>query len=386
MNTPTPQGEVNTPIVTATEIPTQTPKPTITPIPEPRYVVKESEEVFTTAQEIMNQSEEAIVQQDRIQRWLDYWIKFDNRPFAEDSADIHWKYIYDNAKNPKEVWVLLEVGGEYNNKLFTVPMNENGFVDFPPTVVGSTIEAGLCPLEIDSNKDGTFLSVKDGVPVRINSEGEEVERLIQAQWEAVEKYPIDLEKLHNFPESYEYMVKNLDEFVEAPDPLEDLGAFREWVGKLEITIGDYNNREVNYWSKGVGFYPDYFEASSYSSPNKLEGQPEVAYFKHGSEIFPMLGLNVYYIDGGFVRTMMVILYNGIGSPEGREVISTLASGGKIRIARINSTQYELYPPLVNEAIEKGLIPVMDELDYNQVVFGMGTIQTEEGFQKMINGN
>ena len=238
MNTPTPQGEVNTPIVTATEIPTQTPEPTITPTPEPRYVVKESEEVFTTAQEIMNQSEEAIVQQDRIQRWLDYWIKFDNRPFAEDSADIHWKYIYDNAKNPKEVLVLLEVGGEYNNKLFTVPMNENGFVDFPPTVVGSTIEAGLGPLEIDSNKDGTFLSVKDGVPVRINSEGKVVERLIQAQWEAVEKYPIDLEKLHNFPESYEYMVKNLDEFVEAPDPLEDLGAFREWVGKLEITIGD----------------------------------------------------------------------------------------------------------------------------------------------------
>jgi len=84
--------------------------------------------------------------------------------------------------------------------------------------------------------------------------------------EIPEKYPIDLEKLHNFPESYEYMVKNLDEFVEAPDPLEDLGAFREWVGKLDITIGDYNNREVNYWSKSVGFYPDYFQASSFSSP------------------------------------------------------------------------------------------------------------------------
>ena len=386
MNTPTPQGEVNTPIVTATEIPTQTPKPTITPTPEPRYVVKESEEVFTTAQEIMNQSEEAIVQQDRIQRWLDYWIKFDNRPFAEDSADIHWKYIYDNAKNPKEVWVLLEVGGEYNNKLFTVPMNENGFVDFPPTVVGSTIEAGLGPLEIDSNKDGTFLSVKDGVPVRINSEGEEVERLIQAQWEAVEKYPIDLEKLHNFPESYEYMVKNLDEFVEAPDPLEDLGAFREWVGKLEITIGDYNNREVNYWSKSVGFYPDYFQASSFSSPNKLEGQPEVAYFKHGSEIFPMLGLNVYYKDGGFVRTMMVILYNGNGSPEGKGVIDTLGNGGRIRTIRIYNTKDPFYSQVVIEAYKKGLVPTRDELDYNQVVFGMGTIQTEEGFQKMINGN
>jgi hypothetical protein len=204
--------------------------------------------------------------------------------------------------------------------------------------------------------------------------------------EITEKYPIDLEKLHNFPESYEYMVKNLDEFVEAPDPLEDLGAFREWVGKLEITIGDYNNREVNYWSKGVGFYPDYFEASSYSSPNKLEGQPEVAYFKHGSEIFPMLGLNVYYKDGGFVRTMLVILYNGNGSPEGKGVIDTLADGGRIRAVWINSNQNEFTPPIVNEAIEKGILPAMDELNYNQIIFGIGGIQTEEGFQKMINGN
>lgn len=204
--------------------------------------------------------------------------------------------------------------------------------------------------------------------------------------EIPEKYPIDLEKLHNFPESYEYMVKNLDEFVEAPDPLEDLGAFREWVGKLEITIGDYNNREVNYWSKGVGFFPDYFDASSYSSPNKLEGQPEVAYFKHGSEIFPMLGLNVYYKDGGFVRTMLVILYNGNGSPEGKGVIDTLADGGRIRAVRINSNQNEFTPPIVNEAIEKGILPAMDELNYNQIIFGIGGIQTEEGFQKMINGN
>lgn len=204
--------------------------------------------------------------------------------------------------------------------------------------------------------------------------------------EIPEKYPIDLEKLHNFPESYEYMVKNLDEFVEAPDPLEDLGAFREWVGKLEITIGDYNNREVNYLPESVGFYPKYYSADSFLSPNSLVGNPEIAYFKHGSEIFPMLGLNVYYKDGGFVGTMMVILYNGNGSPEGKGVIDTLGNGGRIRTIRIYNTKDPFYSQVVIEAYKKGLVPTMDELDYNQVVFGMGAIQTEEGFQKMINGN
>ena len=203
---------------------------------------------------------------------------------------------------------------------------------------------------------------------------------------AKEKYSLDQEKLHNFPESYEYMVENLDEFVEAPDPLEDLEAFREWVGKLEITIGDSNNREVNYWPESVGFYPKYYSADSFLSPNSLVGNPEIAYFKHGSEIFPMLGLNVYYKNGGFVRTMLVILYNGNGSPEGKGVIDTLGNGGRIRTIRIYNTKDPFYSQVVIEAYEKGLVPTMDELDYNKVVFGMGAIQTEEGYQKMINGN
>lgn len=359
--------------------------------PTPTYTVEASGGEFTLVQDEMNQSEEALAQQNRIQRWLDYWVKFDNRPFAEESADIHWKYIYDNAKDPKEVLVLLEVGGEYNDSLFTVPMNEEGFVDFPPPVEGDNIEAGLGPLEIDPNKDGTILSVKDGVLVRKNSEGEVVERLRRAQWESVEKYPIDLEKLHNFPESYEYMVENLDEFVEAPDPLEDLGAFKEWVGKLEIIVGDHNNREVNYWAYSMGFDGEYFNASSFSSPNSLAGNPEIAYFEHNGEIHPILNINVGY-DGvamggrSFWRTVLVILYNGTGSPEGREVISTLVNGGRIRTVRMNCTQDEYWPPLVNEAIEKGIVPTMDESNYNQITYGIGAVQTEEGYQKMINGN
>ena len=79
-------------IPTATEI-----IPTATEVPA--YIVQDPTETFTTAQDKLNKSPEALSQQQRLQRWLDYWVKFDNRPFALDSADIHWKYIYDNPKN-----------------------------------------------------------------------------------------------------------------------------------------------------------------------------------------------------------------------------------------------------------------------------------------------
>lgn len=189
--------------------------------PTPTYTVEASGGEFTLVQDELNQSEEALVQQNRIQRWLDYWVKFDNRPFAEESADIHWKYIYDNAKDPKEVLVLLEVGGEYNDSLFTVPMNEEGFVDFPPPVEGDNIEAGLGPLEIDPNKDGTILSVKDGVLVRKNSEGEVVEKLVKAQWE---KVSLIEGNIFYDPQSKEDF-KNV---VLAPSPIDEPEMFAKW--------------------------------------------------------------------------------------------------------------------------------------------------------------
>lgn len=56
--------------------------------PTPTYTVEASGGEFTLVQDELNQSEEALVQQNRIQRWLDYWVKFDNRPFAEKSAEV----------------------------------------------------------------------------------------------------------------------------------------------------------------------------------------------------------------------------------------------------------------------------------------------------------
>ena len=307
---PVPQSEVNTLVVTATDIPTETPVPTVTPTLEPRYVVQASTEAFTSAQKVLNQSDEAAVQQERIQRWLDYWVKFDNRPFALESADIHWKYIYDDAKIQSEVLVLLEVGGESDNKLFTVPMNENGFVDFPPTVVGSTIEAGLGPLEIVPNKNETILSVDKGVLVRIDSKGEEVERLIQGRWEAVEKYPIDLEKLATPPKSFEELQQHPEKFVQAPNPVENFEEFIRWYNETlfeKALGGDLDKLPVNYKVTRIGI------GDRIMARNETEGEvlsvPKFFYFKDQNQLYPSYVVTLEY--NGYIQSYTVVMRQSV---------------------------------------------------------------------------
>ncbi|GEM_PF-1861450 len=223
-------------IPTATEI-----IPTATEVPT--YIVQDSTEAYTTAQDKLNKSPEALSQQQRLQRWLDYWVKFDNRPFALNSTDIHWKYIYDNAKNPTEVMTLLEVSGpDYQNKLFTVPMNEEGFVDYPPTVTGKYIQPGLGPLEINPHKDNTTLSVDQGTLVRLDSQGKIVERLSQAHWEAESLIKGDI---FQDPQSK----AEFDTVVLAPSPIDNPENFalfqEEYLQKINEQAETYRDQAIN---------------------------------------------------------------------------------------------------------------------------------------------
>ena len=60
----------------------------------------------------------------------------------------------------------------------------------------------------------------------------------------VEKYPIDLEKLRNFPQSYEYLVAHPKEFVEAPDGIDDPQALLDWYyNKFVPAVGDQTKLE-----------------------------------------------------------------------------------------------------------------------------------------------
>lgn len=154
-----------------TEAPTQL--STTLPSVEPTtYHVEAAGGSYTETQLALNESQSAKDQETHTQRWLDYWINFDNRPFAPDTTEISWKYIYDNPSNPKEVMVMIEAGGEYAGKLFTVPLANGRFADYPPKVQGDNIEINFGPLELSSGGRDQWLSVKNGIPVRkdVNSD------------------------------------------------------------------------------------------------------------------------------------------------------------------------------------------------------------------------
>jgi len=221
---------------TATEI-----IPTATEVPA--YIVKDSTEAFTSAQETINQSTEVVAQKERLQRWLDYWVQFDNRPFALDSADIHWKYIYDDPAEPQEAVVLIEVSGpDYKNQLFGVPMNEEGFVDFPPPVTGTSIQPGLGPLEINPNKDNTQLSIDQGDLVRLSPEGKIVERLVAGHWE---EETLIKGNIFQDPQSK----AEFDTVVLAPSPIDDPENFtlfqEEYLQKINEQAETYRDQAIN---------------------------------------------------------------------------------------------------------------------------------------------
>jgi len=104
----------------------------------------------------------------------------------------------------------------------------------------------------------------------------------------------------------------------------------------------------------------------------------------------MINLNVYNRDdsimgGGFVRTIMEILYDGLGAPEGTGVIKTLTDGGHIAGISLMKKESPYFPDAVNDAIRKGLVPINDGT-YDQIIWGFGRIQTQEGLQKLRDGN
>jgi len=197
--------------------------------------------------------------------------------------------------------------------------------------------------------------------------------------EIPEKYPIDLEKLHNFPQSYEYVVAHPEEFVEAPNPFKDIDAFNDWFyNKFVPLLGNYEEREVNYATSNIGMQPDFYVADAYRDPKDMLGEPEFFYFNNYGTLYPVITLNVFSDDQkSFIRTISIILYDGDYSGEGTGAINSLFREEKISGIALFRNERSLYPypSAVNNLIKKGINAYRDELDYNQVVLGVGMLKT-----------
>ena len=193
--------------------------------------------------------------------------------------------------------------------------------------------------------------------------------------EIPEKYPIDLEKLRNFPQSYEYLVAHPEEFVEAPNPLEDIDFFNQWWNEKFVPIlGDRSEREKNMIMRGGGVLGDFFDIkNSEDQAMPLQGQPEMLFFKHEGIIYPIAIINVAYeSDIATNFTMAIILVNENVSKE-REVLVALANGEKIIRMRIYLTKLPEYPGIRHELFDVGIRGEFSE--ENKLIFGPGLIIT-----------
>lgn len=149
--------------------------------------------------------------------------------------------------------------------------------------------------------------------------------------EVPEKYPIDIEKLHNFPESYEYMVDNLDEFVEAPDGFTDPEAlYNWWTDKCIPALGNQEDLEPNVFAE-VGSRPDGFYLSmpkNYSQP--LLSEPSTFYFRHEDRVYPVIVLTVKTFDDINNGTFAIVLHDqSQNGDDGFAAIKRMYEGKKI---------------------------------------------------------
>ena len=182
--------------------------------------------------------------------------------------------------------------------------------------------------------------------------------------EVPEEYPIDIEKLHNFPESYEYMVANLDEFVEAPDGFSDPEAlYNWWTEKCIPALGNQEDLEPNVFGvlntleNGFGFNVMKHE----SKP--LLNEPSIFYFQHKERVYPVLILTVENEFNINLGTFAVILHDkSQNGDDGLQAIDKL-SANKAIMGLIGQT-YDMVGGDLNPEIQNFLHSDFNWKDFN----------------------
>jgi hypothetical protein len=150
---------------------------------------------------------------------------------------------------------------------------------------------------------------------------------------AKKTYDIDMEKFFNPAPSYEYMVAHPDEYVEAPDLLSDVEAFKDWYYNKYIPAlceGNEYRMETNVYmgslARGLGNF-QYVAMDQIARP--LIDKMPIAFFMHEGIFFPILAFTVD--SNGNKGTYSVILHPKTETSwlEGFESIKNLYEERKI---------------------------------------------------------
>jgi hypothetical protein len=173
-----------------------------------------------------------------------------------------------------------------------------------------------------------------------------------------DRYEIDGVKLNNWPESYEYLVSHLDEFIEAPDPLTDIVAFKNWFYGVYIpAYGDLQKLESDIAYSSIGSPGNSFPHKSFftsGAGEPLLKEPNIFYFKHDGKFRPVLVITGSY--HGQMVTNATILDDGgyLSHNNGVNVIEKMVPGKHIQDIWIFTNVDPGLPEFDNEIIEVGL--------------------------------
>ncbi|HBP50952.1 MAG: hypothetical protein US68_C0006G0019 [Candidatus Shapirobacteria bacterium GW2011_GWE1_38_10] len=151
---------------------------------------------------------------------------------------------------------------------------------------------------------------------------------------AKKTYDIDMEKFFNAAPSYEYMVAHPDEYVEAPDLLSDVEAFKDWYYNKYIPAlceGNKYRMETNVYMGASGF--DKSGNLQISAMDGIAGpltnKLPMAFFIHDEILFPILAFTVDNVNNGNIGTYSIILHEKYGGRDGFEAISNLYGGKRV---------------------------------------------------------
>jgi hypothetical protein len=360
---------------TATVAPTRTAQPRL-------YVINPPEPTLPAKQQVFYEGYDSLIQGERIQGWLDYWIKCDNPPF-DVMKYLYWGMVFDDPENPTESLVVIDSGGA----LYATPVSNGEWLEPPTTPCQGSLDSLYTPLLVATEEEREWLRVRGGKLVRVDAEGQVVAEVdlqgLPSSEDMVTQAEIvlDMGKLENFPESTWYLSKHAEEFQRAPDPLSDIDGFNTWWNESLIpALGALEDREINFTTVTFESFEDWDAVdfnTGFGAANPIRGA-KFFYFTHHGTIYPVPVISVAYPgeQTPFI-TAAVILFNGFGAPEGTGVIEAIANGANVRHISIYKNQDTPSDPIVRQFLGAGMDRYIFNLFSieNRAAIGIGRILT-----------
>ena len=194
-----------------------------------------------------------------------------------------------------------------------------------------------------------------------------------------EPYAIEMERFTNFPQSYDYLVSHLDEFVQSPDPINDRAAFDKWFADdLVPALGPWPERErnVNAYASSARYSLVF---NNQNAGAEITGQLHSFYFVNNNVVYFTTCIHAApdgQKPGDGVRTVCVALFDHpqlAKSNIGNKVIEEIAQGHIYQVVVYFDPKLDR-PDLDYGDMEPIIKSVGEYADWeNKVLFGFGFI-------------